>query len=234
MLSSRLSPFSGLIRNNISVGAVYSNQRLFSFTSYCRDEETTKTPESEESVAETAVEEVEPVKLSRRRRRFHEWANGSGKKYSRPAQGTTNYLGITPFPNNPLFQPRPPLSDITRQEIYNAFTSDPDTWTGIPLQKKFAKGMEQLLGVDQTGESFKEPLIDVDLNVTKPKFKTLEEDASFGPTDAAKVLNRLPFKDLERRIIESEQAEFSLPLQSIAPKESTPRRGKFVIVDTSA
>jgi hypothetical protein len=102
--------------------------------------------------------------------------------------------------------------------------------------------MEQLMGVDKTMDLLKEPLIDIFPNVGKPKFKTLKEDASFGPEDAAKVLNRIPFKDLERRVIESEQAEFTLPTPTATTttsasnddKTSTVKRNKFVIVDTSS
>lgn len=93
--------------------------------------------------------------------------------------------------------------------------------------------MEQLMGVDQALELLKEPLIDVFPPVGKPRFKTLKEDATFTPEDAAKTLNRLPFKDLEKRVIESEQAEFALP--TLSKKEDiTTKRTKFVIVDTSS
>lgn len=96
------------------------------------------------------------------------------------------------------------------------------------------------MGVDKTIELLKEPLIDIFPSVGKPKFKTLKEDASFGPVDAAKALNRIPFKDLERRVIESEQAEFTLPTPSTTTpttandQKSTIKRNKFVIVDTSS
>ena len=100
--------------------------------------------------------------------------------------------------------------------------------------------MEQLMGVDQAMGSLKEPLIDIFPAVGKPKFKTLKEDASFSPKDAADVLGRIPFKDLERRVIESELAEFTLPTSSATLESSTEnnnkttKRSKFVIVDTSS
>lgn len=92
------------------------------------------------------------------------------------------------------------------------------------------------MGVDKTIELLKEPLIDIFPTVGKPKFKTLKEDATFGPEDAAKALGRIPFKDLEKRVIESEQAEFSLPTPSTNAdaSKSTAKRNKFVIVDTSS
>ncbi|CAO3587136.1 unnamed protein product [Absidia cylindrospora] len=169
------------------------------------------TQDTENNTDETiATAEAEPVKLSRRRRRFQEWVRGPGSKYARPSEGTTNYLGATPFPNNPLFQPRPPLSDTKREEIYQLYTSDPETWTirqlavkfgyslkridailklksseknmeaqGIPLQRQFTKSMEQYMGANQPASLLQEPLIDIFPNVSKPRFKSLEEDAEF-------------------------------------------------------
>ncbi|GAA5805438.1 hypothetical protein HPULCUR_010954 [Helicostylum pulchrum] len=266
MQSTRLfAPATALFRGIRVAPFTTTNQRFFSVTNLRQNEETPKTPEAEEIVE--VEEEVEPIKLSRRRRRFHEWVQGSGAKYGRPAKGTTNYLGTSnPFPNNPLFQPRPPLSDARRQEIYNTFESDPENMTirklatkygvslkrieailtlkasekememnGISLQKKFAKGMEQLMGVDKTVDLLKEPLTDIFPSVGKPKFKTLKEDSTFGPEDAAKVLGRIPFKDLERRVIVSEEAKLSVPtIKNISETDKTVKRTKFVIVDTSS
>lgn len=84
------SLFKGL---TVTTSVRASSQRFFSITHTCQNEETPKTPEA--TVEEETVEEeqAEPIKLSRRRRRFHEWAHGNGAKYSRPAKGTTNYLG---------------------------------------------------------------------------------------------------------------------------------------------
>ncbi|KAI7905942.1 eukaryotic mitochondrial regulator protein-domain-containing protein [Cokeromyces recurvatus] len=268
--------YKGITRtSNVTPVFGTTSQRCFSLTALCHEEEKTpetteeeKTPETAEEEQTTVVEEEsEPIKFSRRRRKFHEWVNGEGAKYRRPAKGTTNYLGETPFPTNPLFKPRPPLSDARRQEIYDAFISDPKTWTvrqlatkyglslkrveailklksaekelemnGFALQKKFNKGMEQLMGVDHTMELLKEPLIDVFTNIGKPKFKTLKEDASFSPEDAAKELKSIPFRDLEKRIIESEQAEFTLSTTSSASSTATTntKRSKFLIVDTSS
>ncbi|KAI9364315.1 hypothetical protein BD770DRAFT_418022 [Pilaira anomala] len=247
MLSTRLfTPANSLFRGIRA--APIASQRFFSVTNFCQNEETPKTPEAEqvEQVEEVEeVAEVEPINLSRRRRKFHEWANGTGAKYSRPAKGTTNYLGTSnPFPNNPLFQPRPPLSDARRQEIYNAYETDPENWTirklatkynGVALQKKFTKGMEQLMGVDKSFDALKEPLVDIFPTVGKPKFKTLKEDATFGPEDAAKALDRISFKDLERIVIESEHAELSArKSRNISESDKTTKRTKFVIVDTSS
>lgn len=94
MQSTRLfAPATALFRGIRVAPFITTNQRFFSVTNLRQNEETPKTPEAEEIVE--VEEEVEPIKLSRRRRRFHEWVQGSGAKYSRPAKGTTNYLGTS-------------------------------------------------------------------------------------------------------------------------------------------
>lgn len=99
MQTTRLfAPATGLFRGfaRTQTQTAVIGQRFFSNTLQIRNEDTTKTPEAVEAAGEELVEEeAEPIKLSRRRRRFHEWANGSGSKYSRPAKGTTNYLGTS-------------------------------------------------------------------------------------------------------------------------------------------
>lgn len=89
--------FSPFLKNNtILTTASKSNlccsQRFISFSARLNEEEGSKTPEVE---TVESTEEVEPVKLSRRRRRFHEWMKEVGYKFSRPSEGTTNYLATT-------------------------------------------------------------------------------------------------------------------------------------------
>ncbi|KAI8084459.1 eukaryotic mitochondrial regulator protein-domain-containing protein [Halteromyces radiatus] len=241
---------------------IHTQHRTFSTTLLRLSQETqdNNTIESEEE------QQQEPIKLSRRRRRFHEWAQSIGSRYTRPAEGTTNYLGMTPFPKNPLFQPRPPLSDAKREEIYQLYVSDPEVWTirqlagkfgyslkrveailklkasekemeasGIPLQRQFTKGMEQYMGADQPAVLLQEPLIDIFPNVSKPRFKLIEEDAEFTSKDAANVLNRKPYKLLEKQSIALEEAKFKpSATQSQDNTSSSKKASKFVIVDTSS
>ncbi|KAI8390995.1 eukaryotic mitochondrial regulator protein-domain-containing protein [Radiomyces spectabilis] len=227
-------------------------------------EEATVEPTAE--ATEEAAEEVEPIKLSRRRRKFHAWVQKEGSTFARPSQGGANYLDETPFPNNKLFKPRPPLSDARREEIYNTYISDPEQWTirqlatkfslslkrveailklkaaekemeqnGVVLQRKFTKAMEQYMGTDHAIQNLEEPLIDLFPRINKPRFEILEEDAPFTPEDAAKVLNRKPYKLLEKEAIESEQAHFELPSKSNNQANvAAGKRHKFVIVDTSS
>lgn len=102
-----------------------------------KDSESSQGDSEQSSTEGLETEETEPVKLSRRRRKFHEWANGEGKKYKTPSQGTTNYIGQTPFPMNPLFKPVLPLSDAVREKIFKQYASDPDTWTVRKLATEY-------------------------------------------------------------------------------------------------
>ncbi|KAI9492388.1 eukaryotic mitochondrial regulator protein-domain-containing protein [Zychaea mexicana] len=243
------------------------NQRLFSCTSRRWNEEKPEATAAADEVPqeEQQTEEPEPVKLSRRRRRFHEWAReGGGARFARPSQGTTNYLSTTPFPSNPLFQPRPPLTDAARQEIYDTFTENPEDWSirklatkygismrrveavlklkeaekelemnGVALQKKFAKGMEKLMGADQSVTPLIEPLVDIFPKVKKPTFSLVEEDAAFTEQDAAKALNRQPYKVLEERAIAREEAKFANTRSNASQAPTNSKKKTFVIVDTS-
>ncbi|KAI9019409.1 eukaryotic mitochondrial regulator protein-domain-containing protein [Phycomyces nitens] len=137
-------------------GAAWASQRLFSNTAQCYNDEPTKaTEETPESEAAPVVEE-EPLKTSRRRRRFHDWVRGQGARFTRPALGTTNYLGPTPFPNNPLFQPRPPLTDARRQEIYDVYVSDPENWTIRKLATKFGLSLKRVDAILKLKDAEKE------------------------------------------------------------------------------
>ncbi|KAI9255693.1 eukaryotic mitochondrial regulator protein-domain-containing protein [Phascolomyces articulosus] len=235
-------------------------QRLFSCSSRRWNEEKTEATTTDEAPQEEQqTEEPEPVKLSRRRRRFHEWAReGGGARFVRPSQGTTNYLGSTPFPSNPLFQPRPPLTDATRQEIYETYTENPEDWSirklatkfGISMRRveavlklketekqmemdKFSKGMEKLMGADQSVTPLKEPLVDIFPKVKKPTFKLVEEDAAFTEQDAAKELNRQPYRVLEERAIAREEAKFANSRVNTSETRTESKKKTFVIVDTS-
>ena len=76
-----------------------ASQRFFSCTTQRWNEDQQQQPpadqqQGEETTAAVEEEQAEPIKLSRRRRRFHDWVkDGSGARFVRPSQGTTNYLG---------------------------------------------------------------------------------------------------------------------------------------------
>ncbi|KAG2226153.1 hypothetical protein INT45_003298 [Circinella minor] len=246
------------------------SQRLFSCTSRRWNEEkpadtTASTTEETPQEEQQTEEEPEPIKLSSRRRQFHAWVReGGGARFVRPSQGTTNYLGATPFPSNPLFQPRPPLTDAARQEIYDTYTENPEDWSsrklatkfgismrrveavlklkeaekqmemdGVPIQKKFTKGIEKLMGADQSITPLTEPLVDIFPKVKKPTFKSVDEDVDFTEQDAAKTLNRQPYRVLEERAIAREEAKFANSRANKSEARTDSKKKTFVIVDTS-
>ena len=50
---------------------------------------------------------------------------------------------------------------------------------GVPIQKKFTKGIEKLMGADQSITPLTEPLVDIFPKVKKPTYKSVEEDVDF-------------------------------------------------------
>ncbi|GAA6028109.1 hypothetical protein JCM8097_001875 [Rhodosporidiobolus ruineniae] len=52
---------------------------------------------------------------------FTAWLNGEGLRFKKPIKGRTNWIGETPFPLNPTFNPLPPLADSIKSKIYNAY-----------------------------------------------------------------------------------------------------------------
>ncbi|KAL8286397.1 hypothetical protein RQP46_004414 [Phenoliferia psychrophenolica] len=52
---------------------------------------------------------------------YRAWLNGEGAKFRAALHGRTNWIGDTPFPMNPTFSPLPPLADVVKTKIYNAY-----------------------------------------------------------------------------------------------------------------
>ena len=100
-MSRFLRPTLFRVQPSILATPRVESQRLFSCTSRRWNEEkpadaTASTAEETAQEEQQTEEEPEPIKLSRRRRRFHEWVReGGGARFVRPSQGTTNYLGAT-------------------------------------------------------------------------------------------------------------------------------------------
>ncbi|CAO3648476.1 unnamed protein product [Cunninghamella blakesleeana] len=141
------SSIKSIVRTNVE----YTPIRAFSQTCYRLNESTTTEDSTTAVKEEVVVEEViaeEPKKLSRRRRRFHEWANGSDLLKEQPI--------IWPFPNNPLFQPRPPITDNKREEIYQLYLSDKSTWTVRQLAVKYGLSLKRIEAILKLKSSEKE------------------------------------------------------------------------------
>lgn len=83
---------------------------------------------------------------------------------------------MQPFPNNPLFQPRPPLSDALRQEVYEAFVSDPETWTVRKLATKYNISLKRVEAILKLKAAEKEMEINVN---TRNAHESMESNSVF-------------------------------------------------------
>lgn len=66
-----------------------------------------------------------------------EWLRKFGSKYHKPADGRRWLGGDRPFPRNPWFVPPAPVSDKTRELIYEDYRSDPIQSTPRKLAEKY-------------------------------------------------------------------------------------------------
>ncbi|KAJ3276646.1 hypothetical protein HDV01_004179 [Terramyces sp. JEL0728] len=167
-----------------------------------------------------------------------------------------------PFPMNPYFKPQPPLSNKTRQEIFDLYEEDSTKWTLRQLADKFGisivrteailrlktlgknmnlklteplvEGMEQMLGKAST-ESRLEPLKETVLAANKPFIQLLDEEKHLSPEDAAVLLKLKPQENFDKTL----NKKFKVFEESAKPspmETDTFKGGKtsFMITDTSS
>ncbi|PWN51342.1 hypothetical protein IE53DRAFT_386296 [Violaceomyces palustris] len=91
---------------------------------------------------------------------FPQWMATSAEQYKYPKPGMgPNWIGSTPFPLNPAFNPPPPLRQSVKDEIWAQHTSNPARWTVRALSEKFNIGlvrMEAVLRLKALENEFKE------------------------------------------------------------------------------
>ena len=76
---------------------------------------------------------------------FDEWIHSDARVYKHPKPGMgPNWIGDTPFPLNPSFNPPPPIRQGTKAEIWRLHTSDPAQWTIRALSEKFSIGLQRM------------------------------------------------------------------------------------------
>ncbi|KAJ1026550.1 hypothetical protein NDA13_003928 [Ustilago tritici] len=76
---------------------------------------------------------------------FDEWIQSDARIYKQPKPGMgPNWIGGTPFPLNPSFNPPPPVRQGTKTEIWRLHTSDPAQWTIRALSEKFSIGLQRM------------------------------------------------------------------------------------------
>ncbi|KAJ1800177.1 hypothetical protein LPJ59_001287 [Coemansia sp. RSA 2399] len=75
------------------------------------------------------------------------WLSQQGNKYKDMIPGKTNYVGgreSFPFPLNPWFRVRTPLSDKVKEEIYREYLANPDKVTPRTLGDKYKLSIKRI------------------------------------------------------------------------------------------
>lgn len=78
---------------------------------------------------------------------YEEWIKGDGKMFEEAPPGHGPFwIGNTPFPLNPSFDPPPPLSQKNKRMIWNLHQTDPKNSVRA-LSGKFGVSMERVQAV---------------------------------------------------------------------------------------
>ncbi|SPO24527.1 uncharacterized protein UTRI_03796 [Ustilago trichophora] len=159
--ASRSASFSAL-RQLGSGPAVASSSRSVavafstSSTSYAAPEEATARKGPFTSAAEASPSSNEPNAIGRGRKSagrgrpkmlapFDEWIQSDARVYKQPKPGMgPNWIGETPFPLNPSFNPPAPVRQSTKTEIWRLHSSNPTQWTIRALSEKFSIGLQRM------------------------------------------------------------------------------------------
>ncbi|PWN37334.1 uncharacterized protein FA14DRAFT_159432 [Meira miltonrushii] len=77
------------------------------------------------------------------------WRNSIGKQYERPPPGSKGpfWIGETPFPLNPSFNPPAPVAHATKEDMWKLHTSNPSTYNVRKLSGQFGIPIERVLAI---------------------------------------------------------------------------------------
>lgn len=79
---------------------------------------------------------------------YPEWVSGQGKAYeSAPVGRGPFWIGSTPFPLNPTFNPPPPLSQAVRDQMWSLHSQNPSANSVRVLSGRFGVQMERVTAV---------------------------------------------------------------------------------------
>ncbi|PVU97285.1 hypothetical protein BB561_000619 [Smittium simulii] len=74
-----------------------------------------------------------------------DWLQGEGSAYKEAKMGETNFLkNRCPFPANPYFQPKPPMSDLLKNRIYKDYLFNPRINTPRVLGGKYKTSIKRI------------------------------------------------------------------------------------------
>lgn len=77
------------------------------------------------------------------------WRNSIGKQYERPPPGSKGpfWIGETPFPLNPSFNPPPPVAHATKVDMWKLHTANPSTNNVRKLSGQFGIPIERVMAI---------------------------------------------------------------------------------------
>lgn len=78
---------------------------------------------------------------------YPDWVQGQGKQYEEPPPGIGPFwIGATPFPLNPSFDPPPPISQSQKKVIWDLHRNDPNNTIRV-LSGKYGISMERIQAI---------------------------------------------------------------------------------------
>ncbi|GAA6062390.1 hypothetical protein JCM10212_003199 [Sporobolomyces blumeae] len=170
-------------------------------------------------------------------RGFNAWLTGEGARFRKGIKGRTNWIGESPFPLNPTFNPSPPLADETKTKIYNAYVHNilikkaTDAQVVRAVSSKFGVAMDRVRAVIRLkelekswkaeGRTLQTELLkgmESHLGVRQPgeNWRGIESPDPIEPTLASK---KTVFEMVD---VESGDSPVFLPLLARVPKRDTP------------
>ncbi|GAA5898697.1 mitochondrial 37S ribosomal protein mS45 MRPS35 [Sporobolomyces salmoneus] len=183
------------------------------------------------------------------RRGYNAWMNGEGARFRKGIKGRTNWIGESPFPLNPSFNPNPPLADETKTKIYNAYVHNiliknaTDSQVVRAVSSKFGVAMDRVRAIirlkelekswKSEGRTLQTELLkgmESHLGVRQPgeNWRGFESPDPIEPTLASK---KTVFEMVD---VESGDSPVFLPLLSRVPKRATPLTSVPPLSSTSA
>lgn len=77
------------------------------------------------------------------------WRSSVGKQYEHPPPGTKGpfWIGETPFPLNPSFNPPAPIAHKTKEDMWKLHSANPSTHTVRKLSGRFGLPLERVIAI---------------------------------------------------------------------------------------
>ncbi|BGP23171.1 ribosomal protein S35, mitochondrial protein [Rhodotorula toruloides] len=192
-------------------------------------------PAAEQDGRAAPTEDIKPG----RKITFAKWVRtAEAQRYRRPTPGKPNWIGDTPFPMNPSFNPLPPLADTIRERIYNAYAYNirikdaTDKQVVRAVSGKFGVSMDRVRAIirlkeleeqwKQEGKALQTNLLkgmEEVLGVQQPVNDSWRGLESPEPAQVLLASRRTMFEMID---VENGESPVFLPLLKQVPKRGTP------------